>query len=325
MTRRPVVTPRRFAFALTALLAAGAHGRAAADTVIVGGNLGNQTWTPTGNPYVIQGDVAVQAGATLTIAAGTQVLFAAGDSQAGGQDPTQAELIVGGTLTVGGTAAMPVTFRSQNGTTAESWYGIRALAGAQAVTIDHAVILHSSFGVTSYMTASPLVLRHATVNRSLIAVVIAAGSGTLSDIVALENQTMIWFGAASGSITNALLGTPSPVTIGAGGYGVLVVQPTAPVHIVNCTIDGMQTGIASSNATQPIDVVNSIVTNGNDGVYGDGIVTVSTPTSGTTPSTSPASRRAQASFDEPAVRQQHRLSLAGDQRLHRLGHERRRA
>ena len=33
--------------------------RAAHATNIVGGNIINQTWTPAGNPYVIQGDIIV--------------------------------------------------------------------------------------------------------------------------------------------------------------------------------------------------------------------------------------------------------------------------
>ena len=37
-------------------------GRAAFATTIPGGNIINQTWTPAGNPYLIQGDVTVPAG-----------------------------------------------------------------------------------------------------------------------------------------------------------------------------------------------------------------------------------------------------------------------
>ena len=60
-------------------LVVGSAGAARA-TTISGGNVVNQTWTPAGNPYVIQGDVTVPAGATLTIQAAL-VQFAATDGQ----------------------------------------------------------------------------------------------------------------------------------------------------------------------------------------------------------------------------------------------------
>ena len=85
---------------LAAILVVGHAGSVAADTIVPLGNLGNQTWTPTGNPYVISGDVLVQPGATLTIDAGTVVTFAAGDTQAGGENNNQSELQVSGTLAI---------------------------------------------------------------------------------------------------------------------------------------------------------------------------------------------------------------------------------
>src|SRR5688572_9156476 len=93
---------------LALLAPAGAY----ADTIIPGGNLGTQSWTTAGSPYVIQGDATVQAGATLTIAAGVTVQFATTDSATAGSDANRVELIINGTLTVNGSSAMPVTFTS---------------------------------------------------------------------------------------------------------------------------------------------------------------------------------------------------------------------
>src|SRR5262245_42420479 len=68
--------------AVTAVL--GIAGAGAAQTMVPGGNLINQTWTPAGSPYIVQGDVMVPLGSTLTIQPGTTVLVASLDIQAAG-------------------------------------------------------------------------------------------------------------------------------------------------------------------------------------------------------------------------------------------------
>jgi len=65
------------AFAAAVMAAAAAH----AATIKTGGNVVNETWTPAGSPYVIQGDITVPSGAFLTIEAGTVVQFASGISR----------------------------------------------------------------------------------------------------------------------------------------------------------------------------------------------------------------------------------------------------
>src|SRR5438094_383611 len=77
---------------------------AAADTIVPGGNVINETWTAAGSPYVVQGDVTVPAGAFLDIQAGTEVQFESTDGLASGTDPARIELTVNGSLTVDGTA-----------------------------------------------------------------------------------------------------------------------------------------------------------------------------------------------------------------------------
>ena len=79
-------------------------GVALADTPVPSGNQTTQTWTAASSPYIVAGDIRIPAGETLTIEAGSQVLFEA-DSSAGGFDTTRSELIVQGTLVVNGTSA----------------------------------------------------------------------------------------------------------------------------------------------------------------------------------------------------------------------------
>ena len=95
-----------------------------ADTIKPGGNIINETWTPAGSPYIVQGDLTVPSGSTLTIQAGTEVRFVAGDSQAAGLDPARSELTIKGTLNATGTAAQPILFKAASGTTPGTWYGV---------------------------------------------------------------------------------------------------------------------------------------------------------------------------------------------------------
>src|SRR5262249_17468994 len=91
----------------TVLLAAPS---ARADTTISGGNLINQTWTTGGSPYIVQGDVTVPSGSTLTIQPGVIVQFASSDGMSSGLDASRVELTISGTLNAVGTAAAPITF-----------------------------------------------------------------------------------------------------------------------------------------------------------------------------------------------------------------------
>src|SRR5262245_27449859 len=92
--------------AVTAVL--GFVSAAAAQTFVPGGNLINQTWTPAGSPYIVQGDVLVPFGSTLTIQPGTTVLAASSDTAAAGIDHSRVEITINGTLSCVGTAAAPI-------------------------------------------------------------------------------------------------------------------------------------------------------------------------------------------------------------------------
>ena len=84
--------------------------------------VGHSEWSGT---ILVTGDVTIPDGMDLTIAADTEIRFAANsDETGGGEDPARSELIVRGNLTtVGG----GITFRSSNTTdpSHDDWYGIR--------------------------------------------------------------------------------------------------------------------------------------------------------------------------------------------------------
>jgi hypothetical protein len=96
---------------------------AAAGTTVSGSLTGANTWSGL---VRVTGDVTVPAGASLTIAAGAHILMA---GTSGGGDTGGADLIVnGGTLSIGGTAAQPVSITADS--SANRW-GQILLNGAQ--------------------------------------------------------------------------------------------------------------------------------------------------------------------------------------------------
>jgi hypothetical protein len=115
-------------FALIALCATPAAAQTTQGTLPA-----DETWT---GPVTLIGDLTIPAGRTLTIAAGAQVRFASGDTMGSGNNTSEIELIVEGTLKIAGSAASPASLAPATGGTLHS---IRVLAGGTA-NISHADI-----------------------------------------------------------------------------------------------------------------------------------------------------------------------------------------
>ena len=255
--------------AAASLLAALFGGKTAiAATTIPGGNVINQTWTPAGSPYVLEGDVTVPPGAFLTISAGTVVKVKSADSQAGGLNTAKVELTINGTLTASGTSSSPVTFEGDSGTTAGTWYGIVVGSAATGASISGAVVKHATYGVTSAATGNLLSIVDSTFSANSYGVYLTAGSPSLSKVTATANSYGFYFLApASPTVSEAQVFENTSYGLYAyAGTG------TSSVFIDKSTFDkngsyGVYAS-RSSSGTLTVNLKNSVVTGHSSyGVY----------------------------------------------------------
>ncbi len=259
-------TTRAIIGAVAVVAIAGSAGTAAADTIIAGGNVINQTWTLAGSPYVLQGDVSIPAGAFLTIEAGVVVQATSNsDSQASGLDTSRVELTVHGTLTVAGTAGNPVTLRSSS-TSSGTWYGVVVAADAAAATLDHAIVQDARYGIVTSATGTILDADNVTVTEaSTYGLWVRAGAPTVTGLIASSNGTAGVVVADAGSLTLV-----NSVVRNNATYGVYF-QPTSArtLTLDNCSINSNGTyGVYTSASTAgTVIVTDSIVTNHSYGVY----------------------------------------------------------
>ncbi|MBK9260485.1 MAG: DUF4215 domain-containing protein [Polyangiaceae bacterium] len=208
--------------------------RVASATIIAGGTIANATWTPAGNPYIVQGDVTILNGGTLTIQAGTIVQFPGGDSQGSGLDTAKTEIIVKGTLNVNGTMASPVQFLAQNGSSQSTWYGIVVDAVGTAATISHASIKHSHAGIRSDAPGMVLAANDVALETTYYGLYITAGTPTFTNLSVQSSVFAAWItGTASPTITGCSLLNHS----NAGIY-VSMSGTTTTTTLTNCVISG---------------------------------------------------------------------------------------
>jgi cysteine-rich repeat protein len=258
-----------------AVVVVGAGGTGRADTIKPGGDVVDETWTPAGSPYILQGDITVPAGASLTIQAGTIIRAANGDTQAAGLDTARVELTVRGTLSVDGTAAMPVTF-SGPAPGAGTWYGLRIEANATAATLRNVGIDGAVTAITYRSPGDVLTTSAVSISGARSrGVSLEAGTTTLAGVsVATSGTTftdggIVVTGSASATLDHCVVRAQV-------GRGILFTPTMAgrTLTVVNCTVDRSSTyGIysaAAAGAAGSVTITSSIITNSTSAGVGQG-------------------------------------------------------
>ncbi|MFH1147589.1 MAG: right-handed parallel beta-helix repeat-containing protein [Pseudomonadota bacterium] len=127
-------------------------------TVMPGGAMSADTvWPSANSPYLVTGDITVDAGVTLTIEPGTKVVFSKNsDDRQGGWDSYKSELTVYGTLIAQGTSSERIVFTSDAVTPqAGDWCGIFFFGGQG--TLDYCDIQYASYYAVYLDNASPVI------------------------------------------------------------------------------------------------------------------------------------------------------------------------
>ncbi len=148
----------------------------------------NTTWD---GYYLIDGDLTVNSGVTLTIEDGSIINFYTGDAISSGRDLYKTELIINGVLNASGS-----TFRSYNNTT-NGWYGI-CFEQAQDNCIINNCDIERSYRGTLVNDCNPTISNNHFNNNQMSARIIG-GTGEFSGNL-IENGSYSFY--ITGSITS---------------------------------------------------------------------------------------------------------------------------
>ena len=175
----------------------------------------NTTWS--GNLFV-NGDIVVQSGVTLTIAAGTHVWIWQGDATSGGVDHDRIEFNVEGTLVANGTTANPIVFDPWAPQTTEDWGGFYFDNASGGGTFNHCTIKRAEYAIESYV---PLAVRNTLIaDCRYSGIVSKAGTAFIKDCTLTNPGSFgIFLTAGSATVRNT--------TVDNAVATALYVQPSA--------------------------------------------------------------------------------------------------
>ncbi len=203
------------------------------------------TWTATGSPYLIQGDITIHADSTLTIEPGVEVNFQG-----------HYKLAVEGALEALGTAQDSIVFTAVDAVS--GWQGIRINGDADPARLDYCIIEHgfttgsafSERGGGIYCGSADAVITHCRIsdNRSFsgggIFVYIGSGGGpfTISDCTFSNNEAEnvgggFGFRGPQLVLTRCLFEENKSDSIGGGIYCYGYIAAGSVVRITGCTFD----------------------------------------------------------------------------------------
>jgi chitodextrinase len=111
----------------------------------------NRTWQLSESPYIVQGDIRIRGGVTLTIEPGVEVKFTRADSLPDTDGASMTELIVQGGLMAVGDAGRKIVFTSaESFPTRGNWGGIKFLGTNQPENmLRYSTIMFADQGVVS--------------------------------------------------------------------------------------------------------------------------------------------------------------------------------
>ncbi len=253
-------------FAFSLILGVGASPAYAATHVGTTTYTSNVTWTLTNSPYVLDGDVTVAGGATLTIEPGVIVKL----------NGTLRSIWVSGTLQALGTSGAHITFTSLqddavggdtggDGTTSGSpgqWGAIKLQSATGAATFDHVDVRYGAYGSTptsggaiqTSNASESLTISHSTVRWSqssgiyLFLGPATIDSTTISDggngvsintaYAKIRNLSKITNNISDGVWVSLGAGTPAPTTVtnsdltNNGRYGIYIIAGNQPLSLI---------------------------------------------------------------------------------------------
>ena len=224
----------------------------------------NETWS--GNVFAT-GDITVQSGKTLTIAAGTHIWIWPVDTSNAGVDHDRVEIKVDGTLVANGATASPIVFESWNGQpqTTQDWWGIFVNAGGDGA-FEHCAIRNTRWGIGAN---APISVVGCTIESTAYRGINIASAGT----VIVDNTTIRGpeYGINALNGTNLIL---SNSTIeDCSSYGVALYKGSK-LNATETTFDGNDIGLYLARETTAWvkgTVHDCTFSNNTDGIWIDDV------------------------------------------------------